>query len=92
LNKVFVSKRSEDILLALYFKGELTKTELREATGCGGQTAKDVVKHFMDLGVVVEKYDSVRGRNVLELTVKGRRVAEYLVKIYRTLGLKHPFT
>ena len=87
VNKVFRSRKAEDVLIALYRMGCLGKTELREAAKVGGQTAEDVLEHFSRLGIVEERYVEKIGRNIVCLTEKGKRVAEYLLKIYETLGL-----
>ena len=79
-----VSKKVEDVLLALYEK-PLTRREIQLILGLGGGTTKQIVDWLLEKGLAEEKIVS-RYRVELVLTEKGRRLAQLVKEISRIVG------
>ncbi len=79
-----VSKKVEDVLLALYEK-PLTRREIQLILGLGGGTTKKIVDWLVEKGLA-EEVPVSRYRVEVRLTEKGRRLAGLIREIKEIVG------
>ena len=75
-----VSDCAEDVILILYKKGPMTRSQIRTELGIGAQTQKDLVNWLLSTGLAREKEPGRYGTPI-ELTERGKQVAELVEKI-----------
>jgi len=80
--EILQKSKSIDILLALLEHGELGLYQLKEKTSGSASITSTRAPELIAAGLIKERREkSFQGRRLFSLTPKGRKVAEYLMKI-----------